>query len=69
MVDLITDKENNEQIVLVFRWVDDAFVAHEGFVRLYLTGSITFKALVAVIKDTLARLNLKIQHCRGQCYD
>ena len=24
---------------------------------------------MAVIKDTLVRLNLKIQHCRGQCYD
>ena len=69
MVDETTDKANNEQIVLVFRWVDDALVAHEKFVRLYLTDSITSEALVAVIKDTLVRLNLKIQHCRGQCYD
>ena len=69
MVDETTDKANNEQIVLVFRWVDDALVAHEEFVGLYLTDSITSEALVAVIKDTLVRLNLKIQHCRGQCYD
>lgn len=24
---------------------------------------------MAVIKDTLLRMNLKIEHCRGQCYD
>ena len=41
MVDETTDKANNEQIVLVFRWVDDALVAHEEFVGLYLTDSIT----------------------------
>ena len=36
---------------------------------MYLTDSITSEALVVVIKDTLVRLNLKIQHCCGQCYD
>ena len=24
---------------------------------------------MAVIKDTLLRMNLKIEHCCGQCYD
>lgn len=69
MVDETTDKANNKQVVLVFRWVDNALVAHEEFVGLYLTDSITSEALVAVIKDTLLRMNLKIEHCRGQCYD
>ena len=69
MVDEMTDKANEEQVVLVFRWVDNDLVAHEEFVGLYLTDSITSKALVAVIKDTLLRMNLKIEHCRGQCYD
>ena len=69
MVDETTDKANKEQVVLVFRWVDDALVAHEEFAGLYLTDSITSEALVAVIKDTLLRMNLKIEHCRGQCYD
>ena len=36
---------------------------------LYETHSIEAKALVGVIKDTLLRLNLKLEHCRGQCYD
>ena len=65
MVDETTDKANNGQIVLLFQWVDDALVVHEEFVGLYLTDSITSEALVAVIKDTLVRLNLKIQHCLG----
>ena len=69
MVDETTDKANNEQIILVFQWVDDALVAHEEFVGLYLTDSIPSEALVVVIKDTLVRLNLKIEHCRGQGYD
>ena len=58
MVDETTDKANNEQVVLVFWWVDNALVAHEEFVGLYLTDSITSEALVAVIKDTLLRKNL-----------
>ena len=69
MVDETTDKANKEQVVLVFRWVDDLLVAHEEFVGLYLTDSITSEALVGVTKDTLLRMNLKIEHCRGQCYD
>ena len=24
---------------------------------------------MSIIKDTLLRMNLKIEHCRGQCYD
>ena len=47
----------------------DALVAHEEFVGLYLTDSITSEALVVVIKNKLVRLNLKFQYCCGQCYD
>ena len=69
MVDETTDSANQEQVVLVFRYVDEDLVAHEEFVGLYLTDSITSAALVAIIKDTLLRLNLKMKNCRGQCYD
>ena len=69
MVDETNDKANKEQVVLVFRWVDDALSAHEEFVSLFLTDSIASKALVAVMKDVLLRMNLKIEHCRGQCYN
>ena len=45
------------------------FVAHEEFIGLYLTDSINAAALVAIIKDTVLRMNIRLEHCRGQCYD
>ena len=56
-------------MVLFFRWVDENLTAHEDFVGLHVTYSITSAALVAIIQDTLLRMNLKVQHCRGGCYD
>ena len=69
MVDETTDMSNKEQVVLVFQWVDNDLVPHEEFVGLYQTDSITSNALVAVIRDVLLQLNLKIECCRGQCYN
>ena len=53
----------------MFRWVGDNLVAHEEFIGLYLTDSITAAALVAIIEDTILRMNIKLDYCRGQCYD
>ena len=69
MVDETTDKANRERVFRVFRKVNDALTAHEEFVGLYLTDSIASKALVALIKDVLLRMNLKIEHFHGQYYD
>ena len=69
MIDETTDQSNREQVVLVLRWVDDKLEAHEEFIGLYMTSSITADSLVVIIKDTLLQMNLKIEHCRGQCYD
>ena len=69
MVDEATDCSNKEQVVLVFRWIGEDLVAHEDFIGLYLTDSIIAAALVAIIEDTLLRMNIKLEHCRGQCYD
>ena len=55
--------------MLVFRWVSEDLVAHEEFIGLYLTDSIASTALVAIIEDTLLRMNIKLEHCRGQCFD
>ena len=65
MVDETTDQSNKEQVVLVLCWVDEALEVHE----LYSTSSTTAESLVSIIEDTLLRMNLKIEHCRGQCYD
>ncbi len=69
MIDEATDCSNKEQVVLAFRWVDEDLAAHEEFIGLYLTDSISAKALVAIIEDTILRMNIKLEHCRGQCYD
>ena len=53
MLDETTDCSNKEQVVLVFRWVDENLTAHEDFVGLYVTDSINSAALVAIIRDTL----------------
>ena len=58
MIDETTDFSNAEQVVIVIRWVNDD-----------LSDSIQAKSLVAIIKDTLLRLNLKMELCQGQCYD
>ena len=69
MIDEATDCSNKEQVVLTFRWVGEDLVPHEEFMGLYLTESITSAALVTIIEDTLLRMNIKLEHCRGQCYD
>ena len=55
MLDTATDPDNKEQVVLVFRWVDDDLCSREDFLGLHLTDSITLQALVAIIKDTILR--------------
>ena len=44
MVDEATDCSNKEQVVLVFRWVGEDQAAHEEFMGLYYTDSITAAA-------------------------
>ena len=69
MIDETTDSSNVEEVVIVIRWVSDDLSVHEDFIGLYKTDSIQAKSLVAIIKDTLLQLNLKMELCRGQCYD
>ena len=69
MADETTDCSNKEQVVLVFRWVGEELEPHEDFIGLHLTDSITATALVAIIKDVIIRMNIKLKHCHGQCYD
>lgn len=55
--------------MLVFRWVGEDLVAHKEFIGLYLTESISSAALVKVIEDKILPMNIKLENCRGQCYD
>lgn len=69
MADEMTDCSNKEQVVLVFRWVGEELEPHEDFIGLHLTDSITAAALVAITEDMFLHMNIKLKHCRGQCYD
>ena len=69
MLDETTDKSIKEQAVFLLRWVDEALEVHKEFIGLYSTSCTTAEALVSIIKDTLLRMNLKLEQCRGQCYD
>ena len=69
MINKTTDQSNKDQVVLVLRWVNEKLEAHDEFIGLYMTSSITADLLVSVIKDTPLRMNLKIEHCQGKCYN
>ena len=69
MADEVTDISNREQVAVCMRWVDNDFQPHEDFIGLHKVDSIVASELVAVLKDTLLRMNLNISNCRGQCYD
>ena len=69
MTDECTDASNCEQLVICFRWVDLDLEVHEEFFGLYQVSNIAADTLVAVLTDTLLRMNLTFSHCRGQCYD
>jgi len=36
---------------------------------MYMVPSIDAKTLTSVIEDTLTRMNISLQNCRGQCYN
>ena len=69
MLDETTDKSIKEQAVFLLRWVDEALEVHKEFIGLYSTSCTTAEALVSIIEDTLLRMNLKLEQCRGQCCD
>ena len=69
MADEVTDAANKEQVFVCFRRIDSKFEVHEEFVGLHQVDSIKSSTVVAVLKDTILRLNLMMSNCRGQCYD
>ncbi|XP_048732510.2 zinc finger MYM-type protein 1-like [Ostrea edulis] len=69
MVDETTDQSNCEQVVIVIRHVDRDLNVHEDFIGLCMVPSINATTLTNVILDTLMRMNISLNKCRGQCYD
>ena len=69
MADETADISNTEQMVFCIRWVDEFLVPHEEFIGMHPIPNTTANQIVAVIKDILLRMNLKMNNARGQCYD
>lgn len=69
MVDETTDLSNTEQMVFCLRYVDDQLDVHEVVIGLHSLESTSADSILSTTKDILLRLNLRIENCRGQCYD
>ena len=60
---------DEEQVVIVIRWVDEDLIVHESFIGLYSVPAINADMLTTIIKDSLVRMNLSMNKIRGQCYE
>ena len=60
MADEVTDSNNNEQLVICIRWVDNNFEVHEDFIGIHVIENIKSNTLVTVLKDILIRLNIPL---------
>lgn len=65
----LTVQTMNSLFMICFRCVGVDLEVHEEFIGLYQCADITADTIVAILKDTLLRLNLQLSRCRGQCYD
>lgn len=67
--DETTDVSHKEQMSINFRHVDEELVVYESFVGFYDVPATDSETLFTVIMDVLIRFDLKLNKCRGQCYD
>ena len=69
MCDEATDVKNVSQLVVCLRWVDENLNAHDEFIGLKDMPSTDADSIVRELKDVLLHMRLKLEKCRGQCYD
>ena len=50
-------------------WVDDKLTGHDKFVGLKNMPNTYADSILQEIKDVLLRMHLKLNKCRGECYD
>jgi len=53
----VTDSSNREQVIVCFRWVDNAFEPHEDFMGLCSVADITAQSIFQVVKDACGDAN------------
>ena len=69
IADEYTDVSNLEQLSICLRWIDDCLNSHEDFLGFYEIPNISSETIEKALKDSLIRLQLSLNECRGQCYD
>ena len=69
MADKTRDISNHEQLVLCIRSVSEDYVVHEDMIGMYRLEDITLSTIYACLKNSLVRMCLMIENCRGQAYD
>lgn len=69
MCDEATDVKNVSELVVCLRWVDDNLDAHDEFIGLKNMPTTDADSIVRELKDVLLRMRLRMDKCRGQCYD
>ena len=69
VADEAEDMSNKKQLVVCIRWVDENFAVHEDFIAMYPLERTTADHIVAVLKNCLISMHLRIENACGQCYD
>ena len=69
MADETSDISNKEQLVVCIHWVDENFAVHEDFIAMYPLERTTANHVVAVLKNCLISMHLRIKNARGQHQD
>ena len=69
MADKTADISNKEKLVECIRWADENFAVHEDYIAMYPLERTTADHIVAVLKNCLISMHLRIENARGQCYD
>lgn len=69
LIDETQDLSRHEQVSFIIRYVDSNLNPHEVFIGFFRTARTDGESLTNLIKEVLNNFNLRIEDCRGQCYD
>ena len=69
MLDESTDANVKEQASFCFRYVSHDLTVNETFLGFYETAATDAGTLFTITSDVLTRFELKLENCRGQCFD
>ena len=69
MCDEATDVKNVSELIVCLRQVDNELESHDKFIGLKNMPNTDADPIVQELKDILLRMHLKLNKCRGQCYD